>query len=317
MFPAPFTYHRPKTVEEALTVLEKNEDATVLAGGHALLPDLKQRTKSPTVVVDISELPELQGITQHDDVTTIGAATTYSALLSASPSLQTDLPAVIEATKVLGDRQIRNRGTVGGNVAEAHPESDLPAALLACDSILHLEGPTGERTMPISKFISGPHSTQINDPEIITAIDVPNLGTNTSQDGFTAGTYLKKTHHASGYAMVGVAIRISIQNTQINSVKIGVTGVTKIPTRLSHVENSLIGQDILDLDSRDTITDVVQNIPEEMPSSNRWGDIHASEHYRMDVLPSMVDNAITSVLDEYITLQSKDDSSVGNSGGAA
>jgi carbon-monoxide dehydrogenase medium subunit len=240
MFPPRFDYERPESLDTALDALA-DEDAVPLAGGHDLIPMLKQRERTPGTVVDLGGLSELRGVERviddADDGATerlsIGALTTDADLLDADPA---GVNGLLDATKAVGDAQIRNRGTVGGNLAAAHPASDIPAATAAGDAELHLVGPDGDRTVPAAEFATGDHETVRGDDELLTRISVP-------IDPDAGSAYARKTHPSTGYAAVGVAARLRVVDGTVSDPRAVAVGLCDAPTRLSAVEDALAGVD--------------------------------------------------------------------------
>src|SRR5215467_4793150 len=172
MFASSFDYYRAKSVAEAGELLRKNPGAKLLAGGHSLIPLLKLRLASPAALIDIGRIAELRGISANSGVVRIGALTTH-AELAASPVIRDACPALAEAAKMIGDPAVRNRGTIGGNVAHADPASDLPTVLVALNARLVAEGPNGKRTLDAADFFQGMMVTALEQHEILTAIEFP------------------------------------------------------------------------------------------------------------------------------------------------
>jgi carbon-monoxide dehydrogenase medium subunit len=171
MYPAPFDYVRATSLDDALRLLAESGDARPIAGGHSLLPMMKLRLSQPGKLVDIGRLP-LRGVAVAGDAVRIGALTTHTELAS-SPLLRQHAPVVAEAASVIGDPQVRNRGTIGGNIAHADPGSDLPAALVALGATIRLRGRQGERTVAAKSFFLDLLTTDLRPGELITAVDVP------------------------------------------------------------------------------------------------------------------------------------------------
>ena len=240
MFPPQFDYEQPDSLDAAVDALAA-DDAVPLAGGHDLIPTLKARQADPGTVVDIGGLSELCGVERvvddtHGDPTerlSIGALTTDSDLLDADPA---GVDALLDATKAVGDKQIRNRGTVGGNLAAAHPASDIPAATLVAGADLHLVGPDGDRTVSAETFATGDHETVRDSDELLTRVAVP-------LDPAAGGAYRRKTHPSTGYAAVGVAARLRVADGAVADPRVAAVGLCDAPVRLSAVENELDGAD--------------------------------------------------------------------------
>ncbi|MDI3316590.1 MAG: xanthine dehydrogenase family protein subunit M [Bacillota bacterium] len=237
MIPAAFDYARASSLDEALRLLqEAGPDAKLLAGGHSLLPMMKLRLAEPPVLVDIGGIAELRGIRLEGDELVIGALTTH-AEVAGSVQVAEAFPLLAQAAGAIGDLQVRNRGSVGGNLAHADPSSDLPAVVLALEARLVLRSPSGERAVPAREFFLGPFTTALEPGEILTEVRFPLLG------GRTGTAYVKHPHPASGYAVVGVAavVRLAADGS-VEQARIGVTGVALSAFRAEAVEAALHGR---------------------------------------------------------------------------
>lgn len=234
MIPAPFEYHSPSTVQEAIGLLERHGDeAKVLAGGHSLLPIMKFRLAQPKVVVDIGRIPGLDKIEVRGSTIAIGALATHDAV-EESDVLRTRCPLLPETASVIGDMQVRNRGTIGGSLAHADPAADYPGAILALEAEIVAAGPKGTRTIPARDFFVEMLTTALATNEIITEIRVPVTG--------KAAAYLKHPHPASGYAVVGVAVVLQMSGGKVQQAAIGLNGVAGKAYRASAVEQALRGK---------------------------------------------------------------------------
>ena len=234
MIPAAFTYESPRTLDEALGLLESNPEAKLLAGGHSLLPAMKLRLATPPALIDLGRIADLNYIRESGEQVAIGAMTPHAAVAS-SDVLRKVSPLLAEAAASIGDVQVRNRGTIGGSLAQAHPSADYPAAILALDAEVVARSRSGERVIPAREFSTGMFTTALGPNEIITEVRVPN----------TAGAgvaYKKFAHPASGYAVVGVAAVVRKRGNSIDSAAIGVTGVGATPYRATAAEEALRGQ---------------------------------------------------------------------------
>ena len=198
MIPVGFEYARPDSVDGALALLaEHGEDATILAGGHSLLPVMKLRLAAPELVIDIGRLAELSYVRVDGDELAIGAGTRHR-LVESSEVVQAECPLLAAVAHTVGDPQIRHRGTLGGSLAHADPASDLPAAVLALGGTVVLRSPRGERSVPITGFYTGMFSSVKEPDELIVEVRVPRTG--------TAGwAYEKFTRRANDWAIVAVA----------------------------------------------------------------------------------------------------------------
>ncbi|MFN0072905.1 MAG: FAD binding domain-containing protein [Chloroflexota bacterium] len=268
MFPAAFEYHRPSTVQEAVALLEQSGgDAKVLAGGHSLLPLLKLRLAEPSALIDIGRLPGMSDIQLQGGDLVIGSLVTH-AKVAVSDVVKQAAPLLAEAANVIGDQQVRNRGTIGGSLAHADPAGDLPAAILALDAQMKAVGPGGERTIVASEFFVDMLTSALGESEILTEIRIPALPTG-------AGTaYLKMDHPASHYALCGVAAIVQLDASgNVQDVRIAVTGVGSKAYRATAVEDAVRGQNA----SEDNVAQAAQHAADGVYA---LGDIHASTEYR-------------------------------------
>jgi carbon-monoxide dehydrogenase medium subunit len=263
MIPANFDYESPRTLSEALNLLASREDAKVLAGGHSLLPAMKLRLAQPSLLVDIGRIGGLSYIREAGDRVVIGAMTTH-ADVAASKVLQQSSPLLFLAAAQIGDTQVRNRGTIGGSIAQAHPAADYPAAILALEAEMVAHSHSGERVIPASHFFTGMFSTALRNDEILTEVRVPRT------EG--QGVAYKKHHHpASGYAVVGVAVRLKMSGAKIDAVAVGITGVSHVAYRATAVENALRGK---------TASAIASASAHAAADAEVLGDSYASAEYR-------------------------------------
>jgi len=236
MFSNNFEYFSPKSLDEALAFLSQHEDdAKVLAGGQSLLSLMKLRLANPKYLIDLGRIAELNHIRADGDKLSIGALTTYAQIKTSEP-LRTRCPLLPQTASVVGDAQVRNRGTLGGSLAHADPHGDMPATILALDAELKAVGPKGTRWIKANDFFVTLFSTALASDEILTEIRVPSL------DGERCH-YLKAARRPSDFAIVGVAVRLKIGSDQTcERISIGITGVTDHPYRGTGVEESLRGK---------------------------------------------------------------------------
>lgn len=231
MIPVAFEYARPKTIDEALALLAKREDAKVLAGGHSLIPMMKLRLSEPGLLVDIGALGAMSEIAYAEGRFTIGALVTH-AELAASAELMRHAPALWDAANQLGDPQVRNRGTIGGACAHADPAADYPAVMLALDATFTLVGETGSREVGAAEFFRGMFESALSPGEILRAV---------SFDAAPQSAYAKLHHPASHYAIVGVAAKLTVDGGSVRSARIAITGVGDVAFRAGSVEQALVG----------------------------------------------------------------------------
>ncbi len=238
MFPRPFDYQAPDSLGEALTLLAADPDETkALAGGHSLLPLMKLRLVAPRLLVDLRRLrDELAGVRGADGGLTIGALTTYHTL-QADPLVVERCPVLGQVAGAIGDLQVRNRGTIGGSLAHADPAGDLPAVALALDAELEAASQQGRRRIPARDFFQGLYTTALAPGELLTAIHVPGAAAR------TGAAYAKFRNPASGYAVVGVAALLGLdEGGRIAAARVAVTGVGEVAYRATAAESALVGQ---------------------------------------------------------------------------
>lgn len=279
MIPAAFSYESPRTLNEALALLESNPEAKLLAGGHSLLPAMKLRLATPPALIDLGRIPDLDYIRDTGGHMAIGALTPHAAVAS-SDLLQRMSPLLAEAADSIGDVQVRNRGTIGGSLAQAHPNADYPAAILALDAEIVTLSRTGEHVIPAREFFTGMFTTALSANEIITEVRVPK----TTGAGVA---YKKFAHPASGYAVVGVAAVVRKHGNAIESAAIGITGVSGTPYRATAVETALRGK------PASTITDASRHAADGIEA---LGDTFASPDYRRHLATVFTRRALETAL---------------------
>jgi len=218
MIPAAFDYIRAGSLAEAIDLLQQDpEDTKLVAGGHTLIPTLKLRLASPTLLVDIRGIGDLKGISIDNKAIRIGALTTHAELLASEP-LHEALPIFRQAANRIADPQVRNRGTIGGSLANADPAADWPAVMIALNAELEIAGPKGSRRVASRDFFVDVFSTALEASEVLAAVHVPRPASG------TRFTYRKIRHPASGYAVVGVAAGVRVEAGVVAGISIGVTG---------------------------------------------------------------------------------------------
>jgi aerobic carbon-monoxide dehydrogenase medium subunit len=285
MFSASFDYYRADSVREAQQLLQQNPGAKILAGGHSLIPLLKMRLATASALIDIGRIGELKGITISQGRVRIGALTTHAELAS-SHALQSACPMLVEAAAHIGDPQVRNCGTVGGNIAHADPASDLPTVLAVLDATVTAAGPRGERTIAVGDFFQGMMSTALADDEILTSVEFPSRK---AGDGMA---YAKFTHPASRYAVVGAAAVLAIDQGICKSARVAVGGLVPAAIRARSVESALAGQRV----SAETIDRAAQHVLDEL-GDEILADIYASAEYRKAMAVVFVKRALTAAVD--------------------
>ncbi len=236
MIPPAFEYHAPKSVGEAIGLLGSlGAEAKILAGGHSLLPMMKLRFAQPGHLIDINRIPELRGIREEGDAVVIGAMTVEADLI-ASPLLRAKVPLLAEAPKLIGDPQVRNRGTIGGDIAHGDPANDHPAIAIALDASFTLEGPKGRRNVKAEDFFLGPYATALADDEILVAIRVPALASG------TGWAYEKLKRKTGDWATAGAAVVLRMSAGQVSHARIALTNVGPTALRAAAAEQALLGK---------------------------------------------------------------------------
>jgi aerobic carbon-monoxide dehydrogenase medium subunit len=230
VIPPEFGYTSPSSLEETISLLSQHgDDAKLLAGGHSLLPLMKLRFAAPSMLGDLKNVPGLSGVEQANGGLRVGARTRHVELQEGSYGLLT------EAAKLIGDQQVRNRGTIGGSLAHGDPAADLPTVALTMDATLTAQGPNGERQIAASDMFQDYLTTALGDDEVLTSINVP------SYDGY-GHAYLKFTRRAEDWAMVGVGALVKVSGGTFEDVRIGMTHMSTTPLRATQVEQALTGQ---------------------------------------------------------------------------
>lgn len=284
MYPVAFEYVRPASVDEARHwLVELGDDAKLLAGGHSLLPMLKLRLATPEVLVDISDLPELVGIDVAEDGARLGAGTTWRALLR-DRSLGAAYPLLHDAIAVIGDRQVRARGTIGGSIAHADVAADIPAPLLALDAAVEIAGDAGRRREPLDDVLVGMFETTLADDELLTAVHVPALAPTATS------AYVKFEQPASRLALCGVAVVVDHHpDGRLRDVRIAVTGAGDRAYRATVAEAALEGQRP-DASRLDAVADAARH------DLDPRSDVHADAAYRAHLVRVLTRRALETAL---------------------
>jgi carbon-monoxide dehydrogenase medium subunit len=283
MYPASFEYYRPKNLKEATALLKKKKDAKLLAGGHSLLPAMKLRVSSPAAVIDIGRLKGLDGIKAGKSTIKIGGLATHAAV-AESKDIRKNCPVVAETAALIGDIQVRNRGTMGGSLAHADPAADYPTVMVALDAEITATGEKGSRKIPARKFFVDLFETALKGSEILTEVSVSAM-----RKGEGA-VYLKHRHPASSYAVVGVAAVVSLKNDVVKSARLVVGGVTANPLVVSVAEKALAGQKPTAKVLGDAAALVASAIEDPL------GDLYASGEYRTHLATVLAGRALTEAV---------------------
>jgi carbon-monoxide dehydrogenase medium subunit len=266
-----FEYIVPTSLGDAVSLLQKNAGrAKLVAGGHSLIPMMKLRLAAPELLVDIGRIPELSYVREDSDKIRIGALTTHY-VIETSDVIRRRLQALAEAAGLIGDVQVRNKGTIGGSIAHADPAADYPASILAFDSTIVALGPKGERQIPASQFFVDMMTTALEENEIVREIQI------SAKSGKIGSAYLKMAQKASGFAICGAAAVVELDHAgTLASVAIGITGVASHAFRATQVEAALKGQK----PAKDLLRTACEKAGDGIIALS---DIHASADYRLDL----------------------------------
>lgn len=277
MIPEEFEYKRAATLDEAIALLQQSGgEGKFLAGGHSLIPLMKLRLSEPGVLIDISRIPQLKGITEQDGQVQIGAGTTHTEVLQ-SDLIRRICPVVSECAAEIADPQVRNRGTMGGSLAHSDPSADYPAVMVALDAEIHLKGPGGWRAVKAGDFFQDMFTVDMAEDELIAAVRIPPA---------RHAAYVKLHQRASHYAIVGIAAVLELDGRVCRSARVGITGASTHAQRLRNVEAALAGKELTqaNIDAAAAIADA------ELRDVN--SDIHASEAYRRAMVKVFTRRAI-------------------------
>ena len=235
MLPAAFEYHRPETLDEALTLLSAHgDDGKVLAGGQSLIPLMKLRFAAPGHLIDINRVPGLDGLQETDGQLRIGALTRH-ATLEHSDLLKSRYPVMAQAAPMISDPIVRNLGTIGGSLAHADPAGDWGSVMLALGATVLVRSPNAERELPIGEFLQDTFTTALQPDEILTEIRVPQPGAR------SGGAYLKMERKVGDFATVAVGVHLELSNGAIGKAGIALTAVGSKNIEAKEAADSLAG----------------------------------------------------------------------------
>ena len=267
MIPPQFDYHAPGSLEEALALLGRLDDAKVMSGGQSLLPMLKLRLASPANIVDISRISGLDSITESDGFLRIGALVTETAL-EESPVVAERYPILLDTAKVIADPLVRNRATICGNVAHGDPANDHPATMLALRAQMVATGPDGERVIGVDDFFSGLFMTALTPGEILTEIRIPTPAELRSAGEQSGGAYLKLERKVGDYAVAGAAVQLTLDDSgKVTKAGVGLTNLGFAPIRASVAEEVLTGARLVERGgfrgAIDKVRDAITRAPDD------------------------------------------------------
>jgi len=280
--PAPFEYHRPSTVDEAIGLLgELGDEAKVLAGGQSLVPMLNLRLARFEHLIDLNGVEGLDGVDAGGEDISLGALVRVHDVALGAVSA---VPLLTQAARLVGHPAIRHRGTVAGSIAHADPAAELPTAALVLDAVITAIGPAGRRDIPAASFFVDYWQTALEPDEIITSVRVPIPTT----PGSMAVRELTRRH--GDFAIAGAMCQLDLDGDSIRSASIGLFGMGPTPLRATAAEHALLGQRTSSLD----LTDVVVTPEHVHPST----DVHATAEYRMRVCNHLLVEVVTAACED-------------------
>lgn len=303
MKPAPFNYHRPTSVDEAVErLVETDGDTEILAGGQSLIPMMNFRRKKPGTLVDINRIEDLSYVRQADDDIVIGAMTRQSDV-ATSETIREGCPLVQEALSYVGHKPTRHRGTIGGNMANADPASELPAVAVAQGATFAVHGMDGEREIAANDFFQGKMRTAINDEELLTEIRMPILN---EGEGYA---FIEQRPRDHGWALAGIAATLSVEDGVCESCRLVYTGVDDRPLRIKHAEDAVVGEipdeeaftaaaaaarERVDPPSRDEVTpDDLKNNQRTGPTEYPHANVYAPPEFRKQLVETFTERVLT------------------------
>lgn len=278
MIPAQFDYHAPNSLDEAIALLRQHEGAKLLAGGQSLIPAMRFRLAQPEVLIDISGISQLDYVREQSGHLAIGAMTRETTL-EDSEVIKAKYPLLLDTAKVIADPLVRQRATVGGNLAHADPANDHPATMLAYAAQIVARGPRGERVIGIDDFFKGLFESALEPNEILTEIRIPAPGPG------SGGAYLKLERKVGDYAVSAVAVQLSMQGNVCKEIRIALTNVNPTPMRATLAEARLKGQPLSD--------DNVKAAGKLAASAcDPSADLRGSAEYKRDVTRVLLERAV-------------------------
>ncbi len=279
MIPGEFEYHAPSTVDEAVELLGRLGDgAKLLAGGHSLIPAMRFRLAAPEHLVDINRIEGLSYLREEGGHLAIGAMT-READLEHSSTVAERYPLLADASRLIADPLVRNRGTVGGNLAHADPANDHPAVMLAYGATMVAQGPAGRREIAADDFFVGLFESALAPDEVLVEIRVP------APQAGSGGAYLKLERKVGDYAISAAGVQLVMDGETVRTARIGLTNVSPVPMRAIAAEGELVGKTLLD----DVVEAAGQAAAAECDPSS---DLRGSVDYKRDVTRVLVKRAI-------------------------
>ena len=285
MIPSSFEYSAPSTLDEALKMLnELGDEAKILAGGHSLIPMMKLRFAEPEHLIDINNIPGLSYIKEEGENLTIGAMT-REVELEESDIIAAKFPIFQDAAKLIADPQVRNWGTIGGNLAHGDAANDHPAIMIALDAEVEITGQNESRWVSINEFFMGFYTTAVQEGEILTAIRIPNTS------GKNGNSYHKNERKVGDYATAGVAVNINLDDSgTCTAAGIGLTNVNPTPLKAERSEQALIGTKLDDT----AIENAAQYASEDCNPSD---DLRGSVDYKRRIVKVLTTRMIIKAME--------------------
>jgi carbon-monoxide dehydrogenase medium subunit len=285
MIPPSFDYHVPNSVNDAVGMLKKyGSEAKILSGGMSLIPLMKLRLAEPAHLIDINQISGLDQIEEADGFLTIGALV-REANLEKSMLIRSKYPLLLDTTLVIADPLVRNRATIGGNLAHGDPANDHPATMLALEAELVLVGPQGERKIPVTGFFTDLFTTALSSDEILTEIRIP------IPPPGSGGAYFKLERKVGDFATAGVAVQLTVGKDDVcERVGIGLTNVGVTPVKAEKAEEALRGKKI----DGESIKRAAQLAAQE---SAPTADLRGSEEYKRDLVRVLTVRALNRALE--------------------
>ena len=283
MIPNSFSYYKAGSVDEAIQLMQQHDDAHLLAGGHSLIPSLKLRLSAPGALIDIGHLADLKSIKKKGQSLVIGANVTHY-MLESSKEVAREAAALAESASLIGDVQVRNKGTIGGSIAHADPSADYPAVLLALGATIEVQGPEGSREVPASAFFVDLYTTSLEEGEIVTGVHIPAAG---PKDG---SAYAKFMQPASRFAVVGCAAAVTVEGGNVTACSVAFNGVCGAAFLDDGVAQAMIGQPANAASAEAASKHACANAEDIL------SDIHASEDYRVHLATVYARKALQAAL---------------------
>ena len=284
MIPSAFSYYRPSKVDEAVGLMANlGEDARVIAGGHSLIPIMKQRLTDIKHLIDLSGIDEIRGIQIKNNVVSIGAMTTQVELIN-NEELFKEAPIIREASLQIADPQVRNLGTIGGNVANGDPANDMPGLMQLLDATYKLSGVNGSREVKARDFYEGAYFTSREDDEILISISFE------SPSGGYA--YEKQKRKIGDYATAAAGVIIKVENNKCSSASIALTNLSDTPVYCDKAVDMIVGKEI-DNDLLDQVTKTC--VDQSDPVADQRGPVEFKKYVAGIVIKKALKRAIEKV----------------------